>query len=185
MATYNTQFDAANTAVRAYLTRIGEYYLERSFNTTSKGAAKNDWLKIKDQIFEGKCDYCGSSTENLQMDHLVMMNRTEFGLHHPGNVVPACPKCNKRSKNELKKYNNWEDHLSYICESNDEGHLFLVRWKKIKKHVKEGEYAYPDLSIEEKSAIGIIANNVYDIIKQEFDRALNLYKNLDETFSKK
>ena len=51
MASYNTQYDAANTAVRAFLTRIGEYYLKRSFNTAGKGIAKNDWIKIKDEIF--------------------------------------------------------------------------------------------------------------------------------------
>jgi len=185
MASYNTQYDAANTAVRAFLTRIGEYYLKRSFNTAVKGIAKNDWIKIKEDIFEGKCAYCGKSSEKLQMDHLIMINRTEFGLHHPGNIVPACPKCNKRSKGKLKSYNSWGDHLSYICENNKESQLFLERWKKIRKHLQEGDYVYPNLSTEEESAIRIIANNLYEIVKQEFDRALDLYKKLDESFSKR
>ena len=35
MAIYNTPADAANTAVRAFLTKVGEFYLDRSFNTAS------------------------------------------------------------------------------------------------------------------------------------------------------
>ena len=38
MTTYNTGSDSANTSVRAFLTKIGEFYLNRSFNTaTGKG----------------------------------------------------------------------------------------------------------------------------------------------------
>ena len=70
MALYNTAYDAANTAVRAFLTKIGEYYLDRSFNTSS-GLAKQDWIKIRDEIFEGSCAYCGDSGVKLQMDHLI------------------------------------------------------------------------------------------------------------------
>ena len=33
MAIYNTASDAANTAVRAFLTKVGEFYLGRTFNT--------------------------------------------------------------------------------------------------------------------------------------------------------
>ena len=35
MAVYNTDSDSANTAVRAFLTKVGEYYLNETFNTTS------------------------------------------------------------------------------------------------------------------------------------------------------
>lgn len=182
MTTYNTQFDAANTAVRAFLTRIGEYYLKRSFNTAGKGIAKNDWIKIKDEIFEGKCAYCGKSSEKLQMDHLIMMNRTEYGLHHPGNIVPACSKCNTRSKNDRKLYNNWEDHLLFICERENEKQLFAERWKKIKNHINDGEFAYPNLSAKERKAIRIIAEHIYSNIKAEFEKSLELYKTLDESF---
>ena len=35
MAVYNTTSDAANTVVRAFLTRVGEYYLGHTFNTGS------------------------------------------------------------------------------------------------------------------------------------------------------
>ena len=45
MALYNTTLDAANTAVRAFLTRVGEYYLGHSFNTGS-GKGKLIWDTI-------------------------------------------------------------------------------------------------------------------------------------------
>ncbi len=36
----------------------------------------------------------------LQIEHLIMFNRQEFGLHHPGNVVPVCSNCNNRRVEE-------------------------------------------------------------------------------------
>lgn len=184
MAGHNTAFDAANTAVRAFLTKIGEYYLGRNFNTGS-GKAKADWEKIRDKVFEGKCAYCGTSETKLQADHLVMFNKEQFGLHHPGNIVPSCPKCNSRSKHSSGNYNSWEDHLSFICKQNKELDQFHERWEKIKKHINEGEYAYPKLSDEELKAISIIANDLYEKIKIEFDHSFELYRELDSAFSKK
>ena len=35
MTTYNTSADSANSNVRAFLTKVGEFYLGRSFNTRS------------------------------------------------------------------------------------------------------------------------------------------------------
>jgi hypothetical protein len=183
MALYNTDADAANTAVRAFLTQIGEYYLKRNFNTGA-GKAKKDWERIRDEIFSGKCAYCGKKGEKLQMEHIVMFNRSEFGLHHPGNIIPVCKECNSRSKkNESGIYNNWEEHLSYICESKNQKNEFYDRWKKIKNHISEGEYAYPQLSEEEKKAILIISNNLYDCIKNEFENAIKLYKELNQAFT--
>jgi hypothetical protein len=49
MAIYNTSFDAANTAIRAFLTRVVEYYLGRSFNT-GDGKAKAEKLFKNVQI---------------------------------------------------------------------------------------------------------------------------------------
>ena len=46
MAIYNTGSDAANTMVRAFLTKIGESYLNHSFNTGS-GKGKEIWCEIK------------------------------------------------------------------------------------------------------------------------------------------
>lgn len=183
MSIYNTPADAANTAVRAYLTKIGEYYRGCNFNTGS-GKGQKDWQKIKNEIFNGECAYCGTPDSNLQMEHLIMFNRTDFGLHHPGNIVPVCKKCNSRSKKENGNYNNWEDHLSYICEINNARELFHKRWNRIRQHQKEGEFAYPELSKEERESIRIIANNLYEKIKAEFENSITLYKELDKTFTK-
>lgn len=49
MATYNTNSDAANTAVRAFLTKVGEHYLGKSFNTGA-GEAKEKWEKTQKKI---------------------------------------------------------------------------------------------------------------------------------------
>jgi len=183
MSLYNTAYDAANTAVRAFLTRIGELYLGRSFNIGS-GMAQKDWIKIREIVFENSCAYCGKKELKLQMDHLIMFNRAGFGLHHPGNVVPACSKCNTRSKKATGDYNTWEDHLSWICDKNNEKENFHDRWQRIRNHITEGEYAYPKLTSEEQKAIRIIANTLYKNIKNEFDGAIELYKELDETFTK-
>ena len=51
MTTYNTGSDSANTSVRAFLTRIGEFYLGKSFNTSS-GKGKEDWIRIKEKVFD-------------------------------------------------------------------------------------------------------------------------------------
>jgi len=184
MAVYNTPADAANTAVRAFLTRIGEYYLGRSFNTGS-GKSLQDWIIIRDKIFQTKCAYCGKEDPKLQIEHLVMFNRVEFGLHHPGNIVPVCSICNKRSKTETFNYKTWEDHLSHICQKNNEIDKFHERWVKIKNHINEGDFKYPSLSPEEGKAIRIIANNLYESIKNEFEQAVKLFEDLDKAFTKK
>ena len=184
MAIYNTASDAANTAVRAFLTRIGEYYLGKNFNTGS-GKAKQDWERIRVIVFGGKCAYCEKADSKLQIDHLIMFNRDEFGLHHPGNIVPACSNCNTRSKNDSKNYQTWDKHLSYICEKNNEKEKFIDRWNKIKTHIGEGEFQYPLVSSEENKAIRIIANNLYQSIKNEFEQAVELFQDLDEAFTKK
>ncbi len=184
MSIYNTPADAANTAVRAFLTSLGEHYLGSSFNTGS-GRGKRDWEKIKHNIFKNECAYCSATGIKLQMEHLIMFNRSEYGLHHPGNVVPVCAKCNSRTKKEDKTYTSWEDHLSFICKENNEKDKFFDRWTRIRKHLGEGEFAYPQLTTEERASVRIIANHLYEKIKYEFRNALTLYKELDKTFNKK
>lgn len=43
---YNSSSDSANTAVRAFLTKVSEHYLGHSFSTGS-GKGKSIWLAIK------------------------------------------------------------------------------------------------------------------------------------------
>jgi hypothetical protein len=184
MAIHNTDSDAANTAVRAFLTEVGEYYLGRTFNTGT-GQGRNDWIHIKDIVFEGRCAYCGKSHGTLQIEHLIMFNKSEYGLHHPGNIVPCCGVCNKRGRNEDKSYKNWIDHLRDICTRNGELDQFEARRARIEAHMTQGKYRYPDLSEEEMHAIRVIANSLYSHIKTELEQSLDLYTKLREAFVRK
>jgi len=112
-----------------------------------------------------------------------MFNREDYGLHHPGNTVPCCKECNKRGRRG-NKYLNWEEHLRCICESKGELNKFEERKQRIIKHMKYSEYRYPDLSQEERDAVRIIANSLYDNIKTEHSKALRVYKDLQGAFIK-
>jgi len=181
MAVYNTPSDAANTAVRSFLTQVSEYYLDHSFNTGS-GKGKKLWEAIRDRDFQSCCAYCGEPSNSLQIEHLLMFNRTEFGLHHPGNIVPCCKFCNKRERNDDSSYTNWEEHLKKICHSRSEIEQFEERRLKIIFNIQK--YKYPSLSINERHAIRVIANSLYENIKTETGKSLLMYKQLDEAFVK-
>lgn len=183
MAIYNTYSDAANTAVRSFLTKVGEYYFGRTFNTGSENG-KEIWNDIKNNIFNNKCGYCGEKTSKLQIEHLIMFNRDQCGLHHPGNIIPCCADCNKRRKVD-NKYLSWEDHLNHICREHQEMHKFNERQEAISNHMKSGVYKYPELTDEEQKAISVIANRLYENIKIEHDKGLNLYKDLQKAFINK
>lgn len=178
MAVYNTPSDAANTAVRAFLTSVGEHYLGRSFNTGS-GKGKETWDSIRAE-FSHSCAYCAEEGK-LQIEHLVMFNRSEYGLHHPGNIVPVCKSCNERQKDQEKKYISWEAQLAIKC-SGDGNDVFKSRKNKIIEHIEK--YKYPRLSSEEKHAIRVIAESLYENIKNESDKSLSMYRRLDQAFLK-
>jgi len=72
MTTHNTSSDAANTAVRAYLTTLGEKYLGHGFNTGS-GKGKRIWEEIKES-FLNRCAYCDQEPNRLTIEHLVSFN---------------------------------------------------------------------------------------------------------------
>ena len=181
MAIYNTDSDAANTAVRAYLTKVGELYRGSSFNT-SHGTARVDWERIKQKVFSGCCAYCGKPTDKPTIEHLIMFNRAEFGLHHPGNIVPACSSCNSARRAKDGKYPSWEQHLKDICDANGDSAKYEERRIRIVKHHSEGEFAYPKLSSEEMSAIRVIAESIYESVQLEIRKGLKLYEKLDDEF---
>jgi len=176
MTTYNTDSDSANTSVRAFLTKVGEFYLGRTFNTGS-GWGKDTWIKIKSNNFKDKCAYCGITDVPLQIEHLIMFNRTQCGMHHPGNVVPACKKCNS-SRN---RSSSWNEHLELICNNQSQSHLFSKRFKKISQHISD--YQYPKLTKEQYSAIRVIAESLYKNIKTEGLKSLDMYKELIDNFT--
>ena len=111
-----------------------------------------------------------------------MFNRTEFGLHHPGNIIPCCTACNKRERLEDKSYCDWETHLYKVCVSRGDEGKFELRKQKILDNFKK--HKYPKLNTNEKHAIRVIASSLYENIKTESDKSLELYKQLDEAFVK-
>ena len=56
MTTYKTSSDAANTMIKAFLTKIGEDYLGHYFNTGS-GKGKEIRTGIKEKTFNKKCAF--------------------------------------------------------------------------------------------------------------------------------
>lgn len=105
-----------------------------------------------------------------------MFNRDQCGLHHPGNTIPCCVQCNKRGRNKDNSYMNWEEHLHQICLERGEVDRYERRKEKITKHSAVGKYKHPDLTEEEKDSISVIANRLYENIKLEHLKSLNLYK---------
>lgn len=176
MTVYNTPSDAANTAVRAFLTSVGQHYLGKAFNTGA-GSGKATWLQICAD-FGGMCAYCGTLAP-MQIEHLVMFNRAEYGLHHPGNVVPVCKPCNKRAKDDVNQYVSWHAHLARICGGPDTD-AYVARYARILGHI--AKYQYPALTDHERHAIRVIAEALYENIKTEAEKALSMYRKLDAAF---
>jgi len=181
MAVHNSSYDAANTAVRAFLTKVGARYWGKGFNTGS-GNGEAVWQEIKEVVFNGVCCYCGKPSDKLQIEHLIMFNREEYGLHHPGNVVPVCQECNKRGKDSSGRHLTWENHLKVICEKQGNFSAYEGRQEKILKHITTGKYSYPNLTANEKHAIRVIAETLYNNIKLEADNSLTLYEKITLAF---
>ena len=170
MTTHNTASDAANTAVRAYLTTLGEKYLGHGFNTGS-GKGKQIWTEIKES-FRNRCVYCDQESNRLTIEHLVSLNRDAGGLHHPGNIVPCCSGCNRRRKDNGHEV-DWKTHLADVVERD--GHSISTlrcRQQRIEDHIQSH---YPDLSGDEVAAIGTIARSLYEAVATEVKRGTHLY----------
>lgn len=80
--------DAQNALVRYLLSNLGQ----ESF-------AEKDWTAVK-AAFADSCAYCGRGGV-VEMDHAIPLSRLQLGEHRLGNLVPACPPCN-RKKSHLR-----------------------------------------------------------------------------------
>jgi hypothetical protein len=181
MAIHNTPSDASNTAVRAYLTAVGQKYLGYGFNTGS-GKGKDIWVKIK-KSFRECCAYCGACPPKLTIEHLVSFNRDHGGLHHPGNIVPCCSSCNRRRKEDGQEV-IWETHLEDVAKR--EGFSleeFSKRKKRIQDHITE--YKYPKLSDDEIAAIITIARSLYEEVSSKVRAGTELFWAIDSALIKK
>ncbi|MEH6995883.1 hypothetical protein V7075_24820 [Neobacillus drentensis] len=91
-----------------------------------------EWDELK-KNFKSECCYCGTSEAagaKLTQEHLHMIK--DAGLHHVGNVVPACDECNR----ERKKV-DWEGFLKGKCKTEAE---YDERYNRIKKHIDDYKY---------------------------------------------
>lgn len=66
----------------------------------------------KGQVGEGRCHYCRKSCppRELTMDHVIPLVRG--GRTSKGNVVPACPECNRLKRNLSSE--GWKAHLEAL-----------------------------------------------------------------------
>ncbi|MCB0781721.1 MAG: HNH endonuclease [Flavobacteriales bacterium] len=176
MAVYNTDADAANTAVRAFLTKLGGVYMMKSYGLSSyntrSGRGKEIWGEIVKE-FKSCCAYCGckeSDKVKLEMEHLIMVNRDECGLHLPGNTVPVCKPCNKRKK-EASGVVNWRKQLGFICDDPD---VRDHRIKRIEAHM--AKYEYPLITVEEQEMIQAVATRLSERVREEGSEAWKQYE---------
>ena len=165
---YSAQ-DAANTAVRAFLTEIAKGYSKGQIYNRASRSGKAIWDRIF-TAFSGECAYCGvkNEREKLTVEHLIMFNWKECGLHLPGNTVPACRRCNKRGK-DAGRYHTWEEHLRRICSEHKEKHLVGPRRRKILAHFKHFEY--PSISQKEVGVIRDSAKSLYESVTDDVETA--------------
>jgi len=109
------------------------------------------------------------------MEHLIMFNRDQCGLHHPGNIVPCCKSCNKRLP-DTKKYYDWLEQLEAVCKTIED---YKIRKKKILKHIKDEKY--PDLTDDEVNALRAVAVSLYERTSSELEKSINLFKDIHKT----
>jgi len=173
MAIHNTSSDAANTAVRAYLTSLGEKFLGHGFNTGS-GKGREIWEEIKSS-FNQCCAYCNTSEEKLTVEHLISFNREAGGLHHPGNIVPCCRHCNRRDKIDGKEV-DWETHLLTIAkkkglteeEVTDKKNQILI-------HIQNYNYPGLEMTLKQKDKIKSVAEWLYNEVQDAVKRSKDMY----------
>ena len=178
----NTPSYAANIAVRAFLTRVGRLYLGRVFDTRY-GKGKEDWIRIKESVFENSCAYCGATETKLTIEHLEMFNKSQCGLHHPGNIVPCCESCNvKRGLDDKNEPVDWETHLrKKNSPSGTLGSSFKIRLNRIRAHInREG---YPNMNKDERQELKRLAESLYGSITDASKQAIDDYQGVYDLHS--
>lgn len=58
----------------------------------------NDWLRLVNR-YHHCCAYCGKYAECIEQDHVIP--RVRGGKHTIGNLLPACPSCNRHKNSSL------------------------------------------------------------------------------------
>lgn len=151
--------DAANAAVRAVLTALGEEYHATHpsalFGPTRFG--KKVWNEIK-AGFKNRCAYCNrrfGEQLKAQQDHIVPINKDACGLHHPGNVVPCCRACQDREH----PLQSWKEHLRKRWRNPE---TLPQRQKFIELHIVA--WGYPQMTTSHRRALSKHMKSLYDDI---------------------
>lgn len=103
----------------------------------------------------------------MTVDHLIMFNREQYGLHHLSNGAPSRQKCNTQTKDKKGVYVDRRSHLRAVCDRNRESAQFGEREAVIEEHMKNGQYKHAILSRSEEDSIRIIAESIYTSVKRK------------------
>jgi 5-methylcytosine-specific restriction endonuclease McrA len=113
-----------------YYEVIGKKKQERIEKEKDKIRWQNEFIDYKDWMncmehFNHSCAYCGDNRAELQRDHFI--SKIRQGVNGKGNIVPACPNCNKSKHDEnvlswykrqsffsKRKFNKILKYLGYI-----------------------------------------------------------------------
>ena len=74
---------------------------------------------------------------------------------------------------------SWDAHLASVCACQPP-EFYSARHERILGHISK--YHYPQLTPQERHAIRVIAESLYENIKSESEKSLSMYRKLDEAF---
>ena len=97
-------------AVRIRIRKKFNQNVRRSLKLNNPGGVPfslDEWLAIVEALGY-RCSYCGAHTHDIQMDHIVPLEKG--GPHTLVNVTPACGSCNQSKKNRLLLF-GWAPRL--------------------------------------------------------------------------
>ena len=175
--------DSSNNAVRYLLRKAASFHLKSMYNhKTSWG--KDAWDEIVTEVFSSECAFCGINaafySKAFELEHIFGLNRTELGLHHPGNTVPVCKECNNRKKVKNIQI-HWEEHLENVCKEKGEEDKIEYRRKRINDHMNEGKWRLPVWSDSEREEIRRYAEDLYEDISDLCNKAVTRYSRLKKS----
>jgi 5-methylcytosine-specific restriction endonuclease McrA len=157
---YKRRYYAANKQ-RIRETERARYWRDRQqqlFNSATRRALRSQAeCELTQEQWEWvlarcghRCAYCGTAatlTEPLQLDHAVALSLG--GRHALGNVLPACPSCNRRKHN--KRLDDWLDELVDSGQWTVDSRERLLR--ELSAHAADWEIEQSQAGIEQGPAL--------------------------------
>lgn len=92
-------------------------------HTCSPTEAKKMWRNSIKEKWNHSCAYCGSTSEELSIDHVVP--QMKGGNDHITNVVCCCVKCNRS-----KGHEHWEHWFSRQKFFTEERYNAILDWQR-------------------------------------------------------